>query len=336
MTRSISASLTIPALRGGGLVLGYRCSSRCRHCLYACGPHRRDGGPPAGQGPEPLLELLAERAPRASFHIGGGEPFLDLELLQQVIEGMHQRGLRLEYVETNASWVKNARQAGEVLQRLRGAGLACVLVSLSPFHAEFIPLQRTLALIEAANHTLPGGAFVWIQGFIEDLRDHPPHQRLDLDRHLAARGASYARQLAARYSLVPAGRAGRYLHHQGQRRPWHEAAASGDCLSRLTSTSHFHVDLQKAYVPGLCAGITLPLSHVPGPIDLGRYPLLSALVRGGVAELVELAAAEGFKPHPDYASACDLCTHVRCFLYPQGHAELGPPGFYDHRSLEYR
>jgi hypothetical protein len=29
--------LRLPAPVSGGLLLSYRCSSRCRHCMYACG-----------------------------------------------------------------------------------------------------------------------------------------------------------------------------------------------------------------------------------------------------------------------------------------------------------
>lgn len=328
----MSATLTIGPLRGGGLVLGYRCPSRCRHCLYACGPHRRDG-----EGDlDAVLDELAVRGPRAAYHIGGGEPFLDVDRLERAVRGLLQRGLVLEYVETNAAWVRDVSQARETLARLAGAGLRCVLVSLSPFHAEHVPLARTLALIEAAERTLASGAFVWVPGFLDDLRDHPQHRRLDLDAHLAARGEAYARELAGRYGLVAAGRAGRYLYEHGQRRPWREVARAAPCRHRLQDTTHFHVDLGGGYVPGLCAGILLPLDELPGTVELGRRPLLAALVEGGPAELVALASRDGFQPQDSYSSACDLCTHARCFLAAQReYPELGPAGFYDPRSVVY-
>jgi hypothetical protein len=332
----MSPELTIGTLLGGGLVLGYRCPSRCRHCLYEAGPHRRDGLPADEAALEALLDLLADRGPGARYHIGGGEPFLDLDLLAGAVEGMTRRGLALDYVETNAAWVGDADHAAGALGRLADAGLGCVLVSLSPFHAEFIPLARTLALIEAAERTLAQGAFVWIPDFLRDLAEAPRDERLDLDALLAARGDAYARELVRRYSVVPAGRAGRFLHAHGQRRPWREVARQADCRGRLRDTTHFHVDGQGRYVPGLCAGLVLPLEEVPGAVDLERYPLLAALVDGGPAALVELAAgAAGFEPGPTYSSACDLCAHARRHLHRHrrshggGYRELGPPGFYD-------
>ena len=330
----MSPELTIGPLLGGGLVLGYRCPSRCRHCLYDAGPHRRDGSPANSAALDAILDLLAERGPHARYHIGGGEPFLDVDLLESAIDGMARRGLTLDYVETNAAWVKDGDHAAGVLVELRDLGLRCVLVSLSPFHAEFIPLERTLALIEAAERSLPGGAFVWIPGLMDDVRAAPAGRsgRIDLEALLAQRGQRYARQLAARYSVVPAGRAGRYLHDHGQRVPWREAAADARCTGRLQDTTHFHVDGQCRYVPGLCAGIVLPLAEVPGQIDLSRYPALRALVVGGPLALVELGRAEqGFEPAETYSGACDLCTDVRRHLQAHDAAafpELGPPGFY--------
>ena len=68
--------------------LGYRCPSACRHCLYNAGPHRRDGAPESVTALSELLDELARRAGRARYHIGGGEPFLDLDLLEAAVGGL--------------------------------------------------------------------------------------------------------------------------------------------------------------------------------------------------------------------------------------------------------
>ena len=276
-----------------------------------------------------MLDTLSERGPHAAYHIGGGEPFLDLPRLRRAVAGMRARGLRLDYVETNASWARDEAHATDVLRDLAAVGLGCVLVSLSPFHAEHVPLRRTQTLIRVAERVLPGGAFVWLPTFLDDLAGFPPDRRVDFDALIAQRGHGWALGVADRYHLVLGGRAGDFAAQHGAERPWRQAAAAAPCRHRLTDTSHFHVDLAGAYVPGLCAGLVLPLDEVPGRVDLTRYPVLAALVEGGPAAVVALAAGDGYEPRATYASACHLCTDVRRFLFARGYPELGPPGFYD-------
>ena len=328
----METELNIGELYGGGLVLGYRCSSRCRHCLYGCGPHRRDGGD-AGRL-DVILDELAEKAPHARYHIGGGEPFLNLTLLERAVRGLGDRGLHLEYIETNASWVVSRGQAEQALADLARVGSRCVLVSGSPFHAEFVPFSRTRDLIAAANHVLPGGAFVWVPDFIPDLARGNYQRTLDLARLLDERGDRFALGLASRYGLVLGGRAGRYAAAHGRAHAWQQFSNRSSCRSRLSDTGHFHVDLDGLYVPGLCAGIALPLAQVPGVVDLARYPALAALISGGPALLAEVAAREGFEPLATYSDACDLCTHVRGFLHRKGWSGLGPAPYYEPRSVD--
>jgi hypothetical protein len=330
----MGATLTLPALRGGGIALGWKCSSRCRHCLYGCGPHRRDGRVDRTELDQ-LLDLLADRAPYARYHIGGGEPFLDVDLLERTIAGLAERGLALEYVETNAGWVDSTDHAARVLERLARVGLECVLVSVSPFHAEHVPFSRTRQLISAAGRALKSGAFVWLPHMIPDLSGLPDGERLAFEREIDQRGDAYALSIGDRYGLIPGGRAGRYLARHGRRIPWRDVADDAGCRDRLLNTTHFHVDGDGLYVPGLCAGLALPLEELPGPIDLDRYPVLATLLEtDGLTALVERAIELGFDPLDGYAGACDLCTHVRSFLFERERsAELGPAGFYDPRSL---
>mgnify|MGYP001545521594 FL=1 len=283
-----------------------------------------------------VLDMLVDKAPRARYHIGGGEPFLAFDVLLQAVEGMGKRSLALDYVETNASWVTDEKSTVNKLRRLREAGLNCILVSLSPFHAEHIPLAKTLKLIEIAQEELSGGAFVWMSHFLSDLASFPPEKTIDLDRLLEEKGNSYGVSLAARYSLVPGGRAGRFLASQGVDKSRQQLVQKAPCQQRLRDTSHFHVDCEGAYVPGFCGGLTLPLEEVPGVINLEKYPLLQLLSNGGLSEALDLAMVEGFYPLTHYSSPCDLCTHIRFFLYhskKENYPELGPEQFYDKSSL---
>lgn len=83
-----------------------------------------------------------------SLHIGGGEPFLDIEGLVGLIGAIRKSGINLEYIETNAAWITgdDARDRS-ILADIAGAGGDCVMVSADPFHIEFIPFWKPKKLL---------------------------------------------------------------------------------------------------------------------------------------------------------------------------------------------
>lgn len=73
------------------------------------------------------------------MHIGGGEPLLRPEELGAVLQIAAQASVAVEYVETNSSWFKDPDSAIAMLAQLGKQGLQTLLVSISPFHNEYIP-----------------------------------------------------------------------------------------------------------------------------------------------------------------------------------------------------
>lgn len=83
-------------------------------------------------------------------HLTGGEPFLNFPLLVEAVKTARDLNIP-NYVETNAGWCKDYSFTEKRFAQLKQAGLEAVLVSVSPFHQESIPLQRTLNGISAAR-----------------------------------------------------------------------------------------------------------------------------------------------------------------------------------------
>jgi MoaA/NifB/PqqE/SkfB family radical SAM enzyme len=134
------ANFTINHLISGGLITNYVCTSRCRHCLYNAGPHRENKFIDA-ETAEANLRVVRDLG-CYSVHIGGGEPLLRPDKLEQVFDVAAKVGVRIDYVETNSSWYKDPHSARQTLKRLKRHGLKTLLVSISPFHNEFIPFSR--------------------------------------------------------------------------------------------------------------------------------------------------------------------------------------------------
>lgn len=71
----------------------------------------------------------------------GGEPFLLGEDLYTAVEYAAKRGF-LTRIVTNAYWATSLERAGEVLSRLKEAGLTEINCSCDDFHQEHIPLDQ--------------------------------------------------------------------------------------------------------------------------------------------------------------------------------------------------
>lgn len=133
--------LKIPALSSGGIILSYQCSNRCKHCLYASSPEWKEWMSET-DAETILMGIKKHNKYLTGLHLAGGEPMLRPELVIFIVKRAVELGLPLEYVETNAFWCWDEEKTFEAFHRLKEAGLPAVLVSSSPFHLEFVSMER--------------------------------------------------------------------------------------------------------------------------------------------------------------------------------------------------
>lgn len=325
--------LRVPPLRSGGVMLSYQCNLRCRHCVYRCGPGT--GSWMAEETLDAALDALAGERRLVDIHLSGGEATLNPELLESAVRKCAERGVRLSYLETNGWYGETAEAAEGVFRPLREAGLNAVLVSVSPYHNETIPLRRTLNTLEAAARVFgEDGVFPWLGHFIPMLARLDPDVPHDLEEFVAANSIREDDgSLLRLFPLTPGGRAPEGLTRFFPRRPA-ESFRGGHCLDMLTAVDHFHIDphghLFTGHCPGIAAG-RLPDLHEDKTVE--RTPVFVALAFGGPCALIEIARRDyGFRPDPaGYASPCDLCFRVRRHLAlaaPGDWPELAPATFY--------
>ncbi len=321
---------SFPALDSGGVITNYFCTSRCRHCLYNCSPYWPkdyiDGETALG------AFSIAARLGCGSMHIGGGEPFLRFESLLQVCSAARKAGIWIEYVETNSSWFRQADEAVSMLRALKDAGVSTLLISISPFHNEFIPFSKVKGVMEACRQA-GMGIFPWVSGFIKDLSRLDPARSHSIEEYEAIFGPGYLESLPDRYWIVMRGRALETFKGFRTTKSAEELADGAGPCSQLMDTSHFHMDLYGNYIPGLCSGLALPINDLEGEIECERYPLLCRLIRQGPGALLSFAQELGFKPDDSgYISKCHLCQEIRGFLikaFPGRFRELAPKWFYE-------
>lgn len=328
--------LQIERLSSGGVISNYCCTSACRHCLYRCGPWRERAFL------EPAKAEAVFRRVRAlgcrSVHLGGGEPLLDPEGVEALLEAAKRSGVGIDYVETNASWFEDHPSAVATLERLRARGLGTVLVSISPFHNEFIPLRKTLGVMAAARQA-GLRVFPWVADFLPELEALGPERPHRLEEFASRFGGDYLERIPGRYWIHPGGRAldtfrpvlgGKRLEEILEESP-------ATCARELSDTGHFHIDLHGNYIPGLCAGLAIAAEDLGRALSPERYPLITTLAAAGIRGLLAFARREtGFAPAPaGWWNRCDLCDAIRLFLFERGWShsrELSPEGFYRRRS----
>jgi hypothetical protein len=320
---------SISRLQSGGLVTNYVCSSACAHCSYRSSP-KRDKAYITPETAAANCRACRELGCR-SMHIGGGEPLLKPDGLKDVLRAARQEGMAIEYVETNSSWYRDQDSAVVLLRELRQLGCDTLLISIDPFHNEFIPFAKVKGVLQACRRA-GMGIFPWVMEFYDEINRLDDQTVHSLAEYEAAYGPNYLADVQARYWLSMCGRAVDTFGPLARRQTLEQvlASGSGGC-SRLLSTGHFHIDLYGNYVPPGCVGLAIRREDLGKPLARDSYPVFLTLLEQGVNGLYEMARELGYAPGREFAGECDLCADLREFLVNQDadrFPELAPVEFY--------
>jgi hypothetical protein len=329
--------LPIPAPYSAGLFLSYRCSSTCKHCLYACSP-RWPADWIAEDDAEQILSHLAGTM-RGKYpypgrvgvndgvHLTGGEPFLNFDLLLRLTQIAHRLDIPTTFVETNGFWARDDRTTRERLRALQDAGLDGILVSANPFILEGIPFERTERAVRISREVFGANAIVYQQFFYRQFQDLGLRGTLAFEDYLerAGHGLQYV-------ELFANGRVPYKLGHLFHPHPA-ERFFGASCRRELIRDWHIHVDNYGNYLPGFCGGLSLGdarhLDALCGGIDLDQLPILKALLTD-LADLYRLGQEYGYQAGAGYVSKCHLCLDIRRHLARAGDfQELQPRELYE-------
>jgi len=338
--------LPIPEPFSGGIILSYKCTSECKHCMYACSPRwkaewisRDDAEKVLTQ----LSEMFKKRYPlgfnrvgvNLGLHFTGGEPFLNFNLLLDLVKLAEKLGIQSTFVETNCFWCVDDEATEEKLRKLKEAGLKGILASVNPFILEHVPFERTERAIRISKKIFGGNVMVYQEFFRHQLERLNIKGTLPFREYLQKAGVHSLSYI----ELIPMGRACYRLGYLYKKRPPHEFF-SESCKAELTRPWHVHIDNHCNYITGYCAGISLgdarELDSICQGIELDDLPIIARLVsqrgieklyRFGVEEFSYRELEEG------YISKCHLCLDIRKHISERTDEfkELKPREFY--RSL---
>lgn len=274
-----------------------------------------------------IFGILKNRGCR-NVHIGGGEPFIDFEKLLCVCESAKANGIAIDYIETNASWYKE-KTAADKLRALIAADVNCLLISVDPFHNEFIPYAAVRGLISSCR-AAGMDTFIWQSRFDNIVKKldtdvaHPLSEyneffNTDITELTAkAYGLNYnGRALKIAEKLNPMQNIGAFLKNSG--------------CSCITSLGHCHIDFNLDLIPPSCNGFKMKLEDLINGLDNEKYKYIYEIINNGIAGFFEAAQKKGFIPaKEEYATKCALCYDIKKYLnkkFPC--ADIGPDGFFE-------
>jgi len=324
-------NLTIQKLSSGGLITTYFCPSSCAHCLYRSGP----SWPKEylnGETAEEIFRCL-KKLNCSSIHIGGGEPLFSPGLIIPVLDCAKVNGISVEYIETNSSWFKDPQSSSEIIQMLKKHGVHSLLLSVSPFHNEFIPFYKVKGVIDIC-HKEDVSVLLWKQDFyreIDFLEDNKTHS---LEEYCDVYGDDYVELIPDRYWVSHGGRAletfGKLKRGQSVHSIINQTLQG---CTDLASVDHFHFDCRRNFIPGLCAGLSIQIEDLGSPLDCDKYPIITRLYSQGIGGLLWFVMESyGFEASkPVYYSKCELCNEIRKFLVTEAKIcsqELQPSQYY--------
>ena len=243
----------------------------------------------------------------------------------------------IDYVETNSAWYTDHERVVSLLLRLRDFGLGTLLISISPFHNERVPLNRVKGVL-AACRDASIGVFPWIAEFFDEVDAFDDNATHALTEYEARYGSDYLKKVPSRYWVHFGGRAASTFARVFDLSPVEEVLSRnpGPCRE-LTDVSHFHVDLYGNYVPGLCSGLAIRLTDLGRALSDDDYPLISRLYAQGINGLLQWGReTHGFEPQAQYLNKCHLCLDIRKHLVassPDMYPELAPLGFYQQLEI---
>lgn len=318
--------------RVAGILFTYRCSIRCRHCLFGCAADRPDVAMTPRQCAD-ALALLHETG--RIVHIAGGEAMLYWDRLAEAAQLAHAEGNAPHFIETNCSFAVNDAVVRERLSFLKTHGLRGVLASADPFHQEHVPAARFLRVRRIAIELFGPQNFYGsskpdaeIEALAHVTRDEERLRAYVRSAGLAMVGTAQ-RELARHRDPLPAD------HHAMPTFEWRRAGAGPGCAGQFRADTlwELHIDpygniqTNCGIILGNTARTTPARLLAQGPERANRF--VELLCERGPLALAELARRNhGFTLPATVTQTCELCYLTRKHLR-QFHPDIfGPAEVY--------
>ncbi|MFC1558199.1 radical SAM protein [candidate division KSB1 bacterium] len=335
--------LKIPKPVSAGVMLSYKCSAECRHCMYLCSPDWKADWITESNLEKGLSQLAGKIEPGPygpesiglshGLHFSGGEPFLNFNLLARAVETADELSIPSLFAETNCCWCTDDEKTREKLEMLKSKGMKGIMISVNPFYAEYVPFEMTERCIRISSEVFGENVAVYQYEYYRLFKMLGIKGTISVEDFLKLTQNEY---FFDRVEMFFMGRAAYSLKGLFPTYPA-RSFFNIPCQPPIIRNWHNHFDNYGNFMPGFCGGLTLGNwyeldSILENGIDLNNYPILGYLVNNDMEGLFGFAGETGYvESSGGYLSKCDLCLDIRKHLSTQDDFdELKPKEFYKH------
>ncbi len=334
-------TLKIPRPISGGLMLSYKCSAECKHCMYGCSPKWKGDWISIEKLEKGLLILSEYIQPgpyghenmslNHGLHFSGGEPFLNFGILLKAVEIAEELRIPSTFAETNCSWCKDDAFTLNRLRLLKEKGLKGIMISVNPFYAEYVPFERTDRCIRISQNVFGSNVIVYQMEYYRQFKRLRITDKISIQDYL---NLAHEKTLSNKVELFLMGRAAEQLKSLY---PGYSAERFFNipCQPPILRNWHNHFDNYDNFMPGFCGGLSLgswfDLDRiVKKGVDLEKRPILKYLINDDMKGLMQFAKNTNYEElRVGYVSKCHLCLDIRKHLSVNSNFdELNPKEFY--------
>ena len=312
------------------LIVTYQCPARCAHCCIGAGG-MENGEWMSVEDAEYYLSEATRNNDITWMTLIGGEALLDLNRTIEIGKIALAHGIPTVKIDTNSAWCVDEQVAESTLGKIYEAGLMLGAVSVDAFHQRFVPRERALYLMRAAEKLgigLEGNSTILEAEEADNAYDE---ESRELTGWFGERGFQVSPG-----TLVFQGRAVQLAGiHTGPRSiPEDRCEGVYFFATRdFRQPGGIQIDLEGWVMVdhGICIGNARQrsLGEILADYDADSHPIISVLMDEGPIGLTRIPEANGFQLREEgYVDKCHLCQEIRTYLRPRFPGVLEPERYY--------
>lgn len=288
----------------------YNCTSKCKHCSVG---EKKSSEHIDTNNAVSIIKELSQIYDIDSIMTFGGEPLLYADTTCAIHNTAKESGIPCLQIITNGYFSNDTEKVFAVAKRLKECGVNSLLLSVDAFHHEFIPLEKVYPFAKAVcENEIEGFKLhpAWVVN-----RAHENQYNKETEKCL-----KYFENLNIPISdgnnVFPAGNAVKYLSEYYERAPFDINIKCGEAkyTSRLDNVDTISINPNGDVI--VCC-FTIGNIYDENIRDIitqynpYKKPLMTALLNGGVSELLEYAQNQGINVDvTKHYSACGVCREI--------------------------